>query len=109
MGYERFKQIIQNGKMMKYNEELKMCEYYLAIMNNEMVTGEQIQKIERFSNNLYLEIVVDNPDIAAVNTAKQRNINSIENMKMNLVALKKMLDECLVKEGERSNGEGKEF
>lgn len=70
-----------------------------------MVTGEQIQKLERFSNDLYSEILVDNPDVAVANTAKQGNINPIENIKMNLVALKKMLNECIVKEGEKLNGE----
>lgn len=105
MEYKCFNQIIQNEKVMKYYEELQKCKHYLAIMKNEMVTGEQIQKIERFSNDLYSEILVDNPDIAVANTAKQGNINPIENIKMNLVALKKMLNECIVKEGEKLNGE----
>lgn len=73
-------------------------------MNNEKITIKQIQEMDKFSNDVYREILSDSPDIAIANTTMRKHTEP-----MNLVALKKMLDECIVKEGEKLNGEEKEF
>lgn len=78
-------------------------------MNNEKITIKQIQEMDKFSNDVYREILSDNPDIAIANTSIRGNTDPMMQELINLMALKKMLDECIVKEGERSNGEGKEF
>lgn len=78
-------------------------------MNNEKITIKQIQEMDKFSNDVYREILSDSPDIAIANTTMRKHTESMKQELMNLVALKKMLDECIVKEGEKLNGEEKEF
>lgn len=78
-------------------------------MNNEKITIKQIQEMDKFSNDVYREILFDSPDIAIANTTMRKHTEPMKQELMNLVALKKMLDECIVKEGEKLNGEEKEF
>ena len=70
---------------------------------------KQIQEMDKFSNDVYREILSDSPDIAIANTTMRKHTEPMKQELMNLVALKKMLDECIVKEGEKLNGEEKEF
>lgn len=78
-------------------------------MNNEKIAIKQIQEMDKFSNDVYREILSDSPDIAIANTTMRKHTEPMKQELMNLVALKKMLDECIVKEGEKLNGEEKEF
>ena len=48
---------------------------------------------------VYREILSDSPDIAIANTTMRKHTEPMKQELMNLVALKKMLDECIVKEG----------
>lgn len=109
MQCDHFNQIFSKEKIMKYREKIEKCDYYISFLNNEKVTSKQIQEMDKFSNDVYREILFDSPDIAIANTAIRRNIDPMMQELLNLKALKKMLDECIVKEGENSNGEGKEI
>lgn len=109
MQCDHFNQITSKEKIMKYKEKIEKCDYYISFLNNEKVTSKQIQEMDNFSNDVYREILSDNPDIAIANTSIRGNTDPMMQELINLMALKKMLDECIVKEGERSNGEGKEF
>ena len=57
--------------------------------------------MDKFSNDVYREILADSPDIAIANTTMRKHTEPMKQELMNLVALKKMLDECIVKEGEK--------
>ena len=64
-------------------------------MNNEKITIKQIQEMDKFSNDVYREILSDSPDIAIANTTMRKHTEPMKQELMNLVALKKMLDECV--------------
>ena len=109
MQYDFCIQTISKQKILKYREKIKKCDIYISLLNNEKITIKQIQEMDKFSNDVYREILADSPDIAIANTTMRKHTEPMKQELMNLVALKKMLDECIVKEGEKLNGEGKEF
>ena len=61
---------------------------------------EQVNEAEQFANNMYRKVMKESPDIAIGNTAIMPRITDpIDNLKKNLQAIHRMLEEIMAKEG----------
>lgn len=84
----------------KYQRKLKKCRDYLQKIKSGYMTDSLFDEMKKFSLNTYKELYVDNPIVAVLNTCLvQRNVTPIEQLKLNLEALEKMLVEVITKEG----------
>lgn len=87
--------------LVKYNRKLELCSYYLYEIKNGCMTEPLFNEAYNFSMNTYRELYVENPIIVGLNTCVvARNVTPIEELKLNLEALKKMLLELITKETE---------
>ncbi len=78
---------------------MKQCKYYIWMLDNQVVSAELIQEANQFSNDIYAELKNDDPIIVTCNTSfVQRNIDALSNLKLNLSAIHKMVEELLAKE-----------
>lgn len=76
----------------KYAKELSRCRQYLSEIKNGYMTDFLFKEANTFSVNTYKELCVEEPIIAGLNTCfVQRNVTPIEELKLNLEALEKML------------------
>ncbi len=86
----------------KYKSRLQQCQNYLDIINSGYFGNEDLKYAEKFSLDTYAELLMDDSSIVLANTCQSRNIDSITNLIMNLEALKKMLNELIEKETDKS-------
>lgn len=82
----------------KYAKELSRCRQYLYKIKNEHITECLFNEANTFSMNTYKELYEANPIIAGLNTCwTVRNVTPIEELRLNLEALEKMLVEMVEK------------
>lgn len=85
----------------KYEGKLKLCRYYLCEIENSRMTKPLFDEANNFSMDTYKELCVENPIIVRQNTCMvARNVTPIEELRLNLEALRKMLLELMKKETE---------
>lgn len=87
-------------EMGKCARELSRCRQYLSEIKNGYMTDFSFKEANTFSVNTYKELCVEDPIIAGLNTCwTVRNVTPIEELRLNLEALEKMLVEMVSKKG----------
>lgn len=87
-------------EMGKCARELSRCRQYLSEIKNGHITECLFNEANTFSMNTYKELYEANPIIAGLNTCwTVRNVTPIEELRLNLEALEKMLVEMVSKKG----------
>ena len=83
-------------------DDLKKCDYYLNSLNNGHIN--YLNEAIAFSNKKYKEFYFKDTEVALMNTNFiPTNLDELSQTKQNLIAIKKIIDEILLKKTEEEN------
>lgn len=87
------------NKIVQHKRELQQCDFYSNMLMVPPLDPKRVNEAEQFANNMYQKLMKESLEIAIENTAVMpRNIDYIDNLKMNLQAIHTMLVEIIEKE-----------
>ena len=96
--YKNLNRIDNAQKIVKHKTELQQCEFYMNMLMQPTLNSAQVYEAEQFANNMYEVLKRESPIIANENTSPvPRNIDAVDNLRMNLQAIHKMLTQIMIK------------
>lgn len=89
-------ELLKKKEIKDLADDYKKCDYYLNNLKNGNI--ECLDDAINFSNNKYVEFCIKDSEIALLNTNPiPTNLDNISQTIQNLRALKKMIDEIIIK------------